>query len=91
LVAALTGMKNKMEFVWIGWPGAEFPQEEQQQLADQLWKEEKSIPVFISNELADLYYNGNLSPHYSLKSSLLFSPPSPSPSSSSPSSFSLFF
>lgn len=56
LVAALSGLK--MSFVWIGWPGCWIPEEEQEEFKKQLYEQEKCIPVFLDDKLADEHYNG---------------------------------
>lgn len=57
LVSAMGAIKD-MNMTWIGWPGCEVPVEEQQQVSDTLWAQYRAIPVFLSAETADLYYNG---------------------------------
>lgn len=56
LVAALSGLK--MSFVWIGWPGTWIPEEEQEEFKKQLYEQQKCIPVFLDDKLADEHYNG---------------------------------
>lgn len=49
--------KVKQKFLWIGWPGFL----ESEKLEDEVRNkalEENSIPVFLSNSLADNFYNG---------------------------------
>ena len=58
LVSALSGLKKRMSFTWIGWPGIEVPLEEQNAVKEHLMKEYSCMPVFISDHVADLYYNG---------------------------------
>ena len=57
LVSALSAVKG-MNMSWIGWPGCEVPPEDQAVVTERLWAQYHAVPVFISNELADLYYNG---------------------------------
>ncbi|KAI9013919.1 glycosyltransferase family 20-domain-containing protein [Phycomyces nitens] len=58
LVAALSGLKKEMHFTWIGWPGLDVPTHERKGLEKRLLEETSTMPVFVSNELADLHYNG---------------------------------
>jgi trehalose-6-phosphate synthase len=58
LVSALSGLKKMMSFTWIGWPGVEVPEEERQQVCDKLLRDYSCVPVFVSDTVADLYYNG---------------------------------
>lgn len=58
LVSALSGLKKTRNFKWFGWPGLEIPDDEKKQVYDDLVNLHNSIPVFLSEELADLHYNG---------------------------------
>jgi len=58
LVSALSGLKKQMRFTWIGWPGIEVPEEQQDQVRKQLLEEYNCLPVFVRNDLADMHYNG---------------------------------
>lgn len=58
LVSALSGLKKEMTFQWIGWPGMEVSPEDQSTMRKQLLKEHSCLPVFISDEVADMHYNG---------------------------------
>lgn len=58
LVTALAGLQKKSNFRWFGWTGMEVPDNEKDQVAADLEKLFKCIPVFLSDELADLHYNG---------------------------------
>jgi trehalose 6-phosphate synthase/phosphatase len=57
LVAALSGLKKKMSFIWVGWPGT-IPKEEQELFRKQLWEQQRCIPVFLDEQTADEHYNG---------------------------------
>lgn len=57
LVSALSSLKN-LDMLWLGWPGIGVPEKEQKDLTDQLRKEYRCVPVYLNDELADLYYNG---------------------------------
>jgi trehalose-6-phosphate synthase len=59
LVSALSGLGSSMAFQWFGWPGLEVSTPEEQQLIERELSEKYSaVPVFISDEVADLHYNG---------------------------------
>jgi len=58
LVSALSGMKRDMKFIWIGWPGMEIPEEEQEVVRQELFETYSCYPVFLSDEIADAHYNG---------------------------------
>jgi len=58
LVSALSGMKRDMKFIWIGWPGMEIPEEEQEIVRQELFETYSCYPVFLSDEIADAHYNG---------------------------------
>ncbi|KAI3633508.1 hypothetical protein MIR68_008455 [Amoeboaphelidium protococcarum] len=58
LVSALSGLKKEMSFTWIGWPGVEIPEEEREGVRKSLMEQYNCLPVFISDDVAELYYNG---------------------------------
>lgn len=58
LVSALSGLKKTRNFKWFGWPGLEIPDAEKKRVYNDLVNLHNSIPVFLSEELADLHYNG---------------------------------
>jgi len=58
LVTALMGTREEMKFAWIGWLGKEVDPEEQPIVRQKLLEQHNCIPVFLSDEMADLYYNG---------------------------------
>ncbi|KAK9470934.1 glycosyl transferase [Dipodascopsis tothii] len=58
LVSALSGLKRCTTFSWFGWPGLEVPDDEQEYVTARLRDEFSCVPVFLSDELADLHYNG---------------------------------
>ncbi|KAI9099956.1 glycosyltransferase family 20-domain-containing protein [Phlyctochytrium arcticum] len=58
LVSALSGLKKEMKFTWIGWPGLDVPKEQQEDMKQQLIDQHSCLPVFVSDELADMHYNG---------------------------------
>ncbi len=72
LVAGLEGVKKKLPFIWIGWPGKYVEEDQQEAFSEQLMKEQKCIPVFLEDELADQHYNGTLSPPSSSSSPSAF-------------------
>ncbi|KAA8495657.1 Alpha,alpha-trehalose-phosphate synthase UDP-forming A [Porphyridium purpureum] len=58
LVSALAGVKHELPFVWVGWTGAEMAPDMQSTLYSRLEVEYDCIPVFLTAEIADRYYNG---------------------------------
>ncbi|KAM3161918.1 Trehalose-6-phosphate synthase [Lachancea thermotolerans] len=58
LVTALQGLKKSTTFQWYGWPGLEIPDEEKEQVKKDLLEKFNAIPIFLSDEVADLHYNG---------------------------------
>lgn len=58
LVTALQGLKKSTTFQWYGWPGLEIPDEEKPQVKKDLLEKFNAIPIFLSDEIADLHYNG---------------------------------
>ncbi|KAK9383244.1 glycosyl transferase [Kockiozyma suomiensis] len=58
LVSALSGLKKSTTFTWFGWPGIEVPDAEKPAMVKRLRDEFSCVPVFLSDELADLHYNG---------------------------------
>ena len=58
LVSAMLGVINDDSMTWVGWPGISADTEEEQaQIRSQL-DEYRCAPVFLSEEVADTYYNG---------------------------------
>lgn len=55
LVSALTGLKQ--EFVWIGWPGIDVPEEQRPEVTRALC-DLNCFPVYLSAQNADMYYSG---------------------------------
>ena len=58
LVTALQGLKKTASFQWYGWPGLEIPDHEKEKVRLDLKEKFNAIPVFLSDEIADLHYNG---------------------------------
>ncbi|ESW99391.1 hypothetical protein KL918_001678 [Ogataea parapolymorpha] len=57
LVTALQGLKNP--FRWFGWPGMSVDSEQGRQTVEQDLKEKfNCYPIWLSDEIADLHYNG---------------------------------
>jgi trehalose 6-phosphate synthase/phosphatase len=57
LATGLGSIYKKGDNVWIGWPGIEVPYERQDEVRRQL-EELNLIPVFLSTEEINLYYEG---------------------------------
>ncbi|AET38927.1 alpha,alpha-trehalose-phosphate synthase (UDP-forming) TPS1 Ecym_3442 [Eremothecium cymbalariae DBVPG len=58
LVTALQGLKKSTKFQWYGWPGLEIPEADKEEVKKDLLEKFNAIPIFLSDELADLHYNG---------------------------------
>lgn len=58
LVTALQGLKKTSTFQWYGWPGLEIPDDEKDKVRKDLKERFNAIPIFLSDEIADLHYNG---------------------------------
>ncbi len=53
-----TGAGEKLDFIWVGWPGASVPPEQEEKVRDYALKEFKAVPVFIPEENMDRFYHG---------------------------------
>lgn len=58
LVTALQGLKKSTEFQWLGWPGLEVPEDEQEKVNSDLMEKFKCTAIYLSDHIADLHYNG---------------------------------
>ncbi|CAH2354334.1 alpha,alpha-trehalose-phosphate synthase [UDP-forming] 56 kDa subunit [[Candida] railenensis] len=58
LVTALQGLKKSTEFQWLGWPGLELPENEQDKVNQDLLEKFNCTAIFLSDTIADLHYNG---------------------------------
>ncbi|KAL7751082.1 Trehalose-6-P synthase/phosphatase complex synthase subunit [Sorochytrium milnesiophthora] len=58
LVSALSGVKKEMSFMWTGWPGLDFPDDEKKQVRSSLLEQQGCLPVFLPDDVADKHYNG---------------------------------
>ncbi|GAA5839318.1 hypothetical protein JCM11251_003950 [Rhodosporidiobolus azoricus] len=58
LASALSGCKKKMDFLWIGWPGFDVPEIDREFITKKLQNDFSCIPVYLSEEVAERYYNG---------------------------------
>ena len=57
-MSGLRGLSKRTTFNWYGWPGLEIPPAETAYLTTRLKEEYGAVPVFLNDDLADLYYNG---------------------------------
>lgn len=60
LVTGLQGLKKSTEFQWLGWPGLEIPENEQERVNKDLLEKFNCTAIFLSDHIADLHYNGFL-------------------------------
>ncbi|KAG7661616.1 TPS1 [[Candida] subhashii] len=58
LVTALQGLKKSTEFQWLGWPGLELPEDEQDRVNADLKSKFNCTAIFLSDTIAELHYNG---------------------------------
>eukprot|EP00917_Polyrhabdina_sp_WS-2016_P014443 GHVP01031564.1.p1 GENE.GHVP01031564.1~~GHVP01031564.1.p1 ORF type:complete len:844 (-),score=153.51 GHVP01031564.1:52-2583(-) len=58
LVAALTGLKKEMEFLWVGWPGMWIEEEDRSIVEEDLQTKHACIPVYLTPGIVDGFYNG---------------------------------
>jgi trehalose 6-phosphate synthase len=58
LVSALVSVRDRLKFAWVGWTGKESPPEEHDHIRRRLHDDFNCVPVFISDSLAEAYYNG---------------------------------
>lgn len=57
LVSCLAGIQAKFDMVWLGWPGAEFPEADRELITAEASKQ-NCYPVFLTQDLINDYYNG---------------------------------
>ena len=57
LITGLSGLSKSTTFQWYGWPGLEVPEAAQSHLMERLKERYDAVPVFLDDELSDLYYN----------------------------------
>ena len=57
LKSGLESVKQTVDFLWIGWPGLEVNKSAEKQLEEEIFEKFGCLPVFMSAELADLYYD----------------------------------
>ena len=58
LVSAIRGLSRTTPFQWYGWPGLQIPEAEAESLTARLKEEYGAVPVYLNDDLADMYYNG---------------------------------
>lgn len=58
LVTALQGLKKSTEFQWLGWPGLEIREDEQDKVNEDLKEKFNCTAIYLSDTIADLHYNG---------------------------------
>lgn len=58
LVTALEGLKAKHEFHWVGWPGRDVPQQDQEQVRQHFQSSLNCTPVFLPRDEIKAAYNG---------------------------------
>jgi len=58
LATGLNSLSNDIERLWIGWPGKEIKEKEEQQTVTAELKKSNLVPVFLSKKEIKLYYEG---------------------------------
>ncbi|MEL6923223.1 MAG: bifunctional alpha,alpha-trehalose-phosphate synthase (UDP-forming)/trehalose-phosphatase [Bacteroidota bacterium] len=58
LATGLNSLERGLQRVWIGWPGREIPERKEQQLVKKDLAKSGLVPVFLSSEEIELYYEG---------------------------------
>src|SRR5947207_10645925 len=53
LVTGLSGLSKSTVYKWFGWIGREIPESEKTLVSTKLMEEHQSVPVFLSDDLAD--------------------------------------
>ena len=56
LASALTGVREQIDFTWIGWPGASFLPSQEEPIKEEL-KKKNLIPIFINREQEEHFYH----------------------------------
>ncbi len=56
LASALTGVQEKIDFTWIGWPGASLFENQKEEVKNELQKQ-KLIPIFLNKEQEEHFYH----------------------------------
>lgn len=54
----MKGTRDELNSLWIGWLGKEIPAADQGIVREKLMQEYNAVPVFISDDLSQRYYNG---------------------------------
>lgn len=57
LICALEGLVGTTGFSWYGWPGVEVPEDDRDEVQQELRKR-NAVPIFLDDGVADKYYNG---------------------------------
>jgi trehalose 6-phosphate synthase/phosphatase len=59
LATSLNALRSEIEMIWLGTPGLDIPDaEDQVRVRRELYEEYDSIPVFLDADRFDAYYNG---------------------------------
>jgi alpha,alpha-trehalose-phosphate synthase [UDP-forming] len=58
LATALSGLKKKKDFLWVGWIGRDIPKDDRESLTTKCRAQLGTIPVYLSNREINQYYNG---------------------------------
>lgn len=58
LVTSLSGLTKSTEFRWLGWPGLEVRDPEDQKKVNESLAEHRAVALFLEEQLAHDHYNG---------------------------------
>lgn len=58
LATALAGLRDELDFLWVGWPGTVVRKDDQLKLCQKLKKTYKCHPIFLRTSQVDRFYNG---------------------------------
>ncbi len=53
-----TGAGEKLDFLWVGWPGATVPAEQEEKVREYALNEFKAAPVFLPEDQMERFYHG---------------------------------
>ena len=54
----MTGAVERLEFLWVGWPGASVAPEDEEAVRAYALKQFQAEPVFVAQERMDRFYHG---------------------------------
>jgi len=58
LASGLAGVTKTKTCLWFGWLGTDIPPEERAEISKRCWDDQKAIPIYLPEALAEAHYNG---------------------------------